>query len=161
VSEDPASTYLRDVAELGGLVGSDFGPSPWLAIGQDRVDAFADAVDDRHWAHNDPTLAAAGPFGSTIGHAHLSLSLIVSLFKQILFIDDGGTSMFYGYNRVRFPTAVPVGGRVRLRGSLTQVAEVEGAVQLTLGFVLELEGTDRPACVAESVWRHYPVAAPG
>ena len=160
MSDDPLIAQVREVAELSALVGRDLGPSPWLPVGQDRVDAFADAVNDRHWAHNDPTVAVGGPFGGTIGHAHLSLSLTVSLFGQILAIDDGGSSMFYGYNRVRFPTAVPVGSRIRLRGRINQLDEVGVAVQLTVEFVLQIEGIDRPACVAESVWRHYPISAP-
>lgn len=151
---------VHDVAELQGLVGRELGPSPWSTVSQEQVDDFADAAHDRHWAHNEPEVAAAGPFGGPIGHAHLTLSLLPSMFFQILGIEDGGSSMFYGYDRVRFPTAVPVGGRIRLRGQITDVAEAGGGVQLTLSLVVEIDGAERPACVAEAIWRHYAIAAP-
>jgi len=160
MAEDTAPVVVHDVAELRGLVGRELGPSPWTTISQAQVDDFADAAHDRHWAHNDPDVAAAGPFGGTIGHAHLTLSLLPSLLFQILGIQDGGSSMFYGYNRVRFPTAVPVGSRIRLRGQIDDVAEVAGGVQLALSLVVEIEGVERPACAAEGIWRHYALAAP-
>jgi acyl dehydratase len=151
---------VHDTAELAGLTGRDLGPSPWVEITQEPVDAFAEVVDDRHWVHTDPRAAAAGPFGVTIAHAHLTLSLIVSMFGQVLLLDDGGSTMFYGYDRVRFPTAVPVGSRIRLRARLEEVAEIGDAVQLRTAFVVEVDSGPRPACVAEAVWRHYPVPAP-
>ena len=146
---------VSDVAELRALAGRELGPSPWSTISQDQVDDFADVVRDRHWAHNEPDVATAGPFGGTIGHAHLTLSLLPSLFLQILVIEDGGSSMFYGYNRVRFPTAVPVGSRIRLRGQIIDVVEIGGGVQLTLSLVVDIDGAERPGCVAEAIWRHY------
>ena len=152
---------VHEVGELAGLVGRELGPSPWVSITQDQVDQFADVVNDRHWAHNEPDVAAAGPFGGTIGHAHLTLSLLPSMIFSVLRIDDGGSSMFYGYNRVRFPTAVPVGSRVRLHAHLAEVGVVTGGVELILALTVELDGGARPACVAEGVWRHYALAAPG
>ncbi len=157
----PTAVTVRDVGELDALVGRELGPSPWVTVTQHQVDGFADVVDDRHWAHNEPEVAAAGPFGGTISHAHMTLSLFPSLFSQILAIDDGGTSMFYGYNRVRFPAAVPVGSRIRLRGRLAQLDHVSGAVQLTMALQVDIDDGSRPACVAEAIWRHYPVAPPG
>lgn len=158
---DPSGAVrVDDASRLRTLAGHELGPSRWTQITQARVDDFADLVDDRHWAHNEPEVAAAGPFGGTIAHAHLTLSLLPSWRSQILRIDDGGSTMFYGYNRVRFPTAVRVGCRARLRGRVLQVEEVAGAAQLTLALVVEIDGVDRPACVAEAVWRHYPVTAP-
>ena len=124
--------------DLLRLAGRRLGPSQWFEVGQSRVDAFADAADDRHWVHNDPVRAAHGPFGGSISHAHLSLALLPSLVRRILVIADGGSSMFYGYNRVRFPRPVPVGARIRLRGEVLQVDEVASGVQLTLALALEV-----------------------
>ena len=146
--------------EIPGLAGRELGPSAWLEVTQTRVDTFADAADDWHWVHNDPPRAERGPFGRPIAHAHLTLSLIVSLFGQVLRIDDGGSSMFYGLNRVRFPAPVPVGSRIRLRGRVVKVEDVGGAAQLTVDFVVEVEGQDKPGCVAQSIWRHYPIPPP-
>jgi acyl dehydratase len=152
---------VQHVDELAELVGQELAPSEWVEVTQDRVDRFADVVDDRHWAHNDPEVAAAGPFGGTIGHAHLTLSLAPSLFSQVLRIDDGGSTMFYGYDRVRFPSAVPVGTRIRMHARIEEVGEVAGGVQLRVGQTTEIDGVERPACVAVGLWRHYAVAAPG
>ena len=155
------TVVVRDVRELEALVGRQLEPSPWREVSQDRVDAFAAAADDRHWAHNDPAVAARGPFGGTIGHAHLTLALLPALMRDALTVDDGGVTMFYGYDRVRFPAPVPVGRRVRGTFQLASADEVAGAVQLTLDVVVEVEGQDRPACVARSMWRHYPASLVG
>jgi acyl dehydratase len=152
---------VQHTGELAGLVGRELGPSGWVEVTQDRVDRFADVVNDRHWAHNEPEVAAAGPFGGTIGHAHMTVSLAPSMFFDVLKIDDGGSTMFYGYNRVRFPAAVPVGRRIRMRARIEDVTEIGGGVQLTVGLEIEIESADRPACVAQAVWRHYAVTATG
>ncbi len=151
---------VHDGDGIRALTGRDLGPSPWLEVAQARVDGFAEAADDRHWAHNDPSRAAAGPFGGTIGHAHLTLALLPSLLRQVLVIDDGGSTMFYGYNRVRIPAPVPVGGRIRLRGRVAEVEDIGGSAQLTVDLTVEIEGTERPACVAQALWRHYSIPAP-
>ena len=135
-------------------------PSAWLTTDQDRVDAFARTVEDWHWAHNDPDRAGRGPFGTTIGHAHLSLSIIPGLFSSLLAFAEGEDCMFYGYNRARFPTAVPVGARVRLRADIVTVEERTGAEELLVDVTIELEGSERPACVAQALFRHYHLAAP-
>jgi acyl dehydratase len=152
---------VQHVGELAELVGRELEPSDWVEVTQDQVDRFADVVNDRHWAHNEPEVAAAGPFGGTIGHAHMTLALAPSMFFQVLKIDDGGSTMFYGYNRVRFPAAVPVGSRIRMRARLEDVTEAGGGIQLTVALTTEIDGADRPACVAQGVWRHYAVGAPG
>jgi acyl dehydratase len=146
--------HVRDADELRGLVGRDLGPSAWVEITQAVVDAFARAVDDWHWAHNDPDRASKGPFGGTIGHAHLSLGLVPHL-RETLVTFAGGECMFYGYDRVRFPAAVPVESRVRLHGTVVGVDEIGGGEQLTLDLRLEIEGHERPGCVARAIWRHY------
>ena len=155
-----AALTIRDTDGALALTGRELGSSDWFEVDQDRVDGFADAANDWHWAHNDPARAAVGPFGVAIGHAHLTLSLLPCLLGRVLRIDDGGTTMFYGYNRVRFPAPVPVGGRIRLRGRVERVAEVGGAVQLTVDLTVEIAGVDRPGCVAQGIWRHYPIGPP-
>lgn len=147
-----------DVDELAGLAGRDLGPSGWIPVTQVQVDAFADTVDDRHWIHNDVGAAARGPFGGPIGHAHLTLSLFPALFRRVLAFTDGSSAMFYGYNRVRFPAPVPVGGRLRMGGRVLGVDHVGGATQLTVACAIEVGGLDKPACVAEAIWRHYALA---
>lgn len=147
--------------DIERLLGRDLGPSDWLEVTQGRVDAFADAANDRYWIHNEPDRAAQGPFGGPIAHAHLTLSLIPWFTHQILGFDDANPSLFYGYDRVRFPSPVPNGSRLRMRGHVLQVAAVAGATQLTIDCTVEIERQDRPACVAEAIWRHYPIATPG
>ena len=120
--------WVRGADELRALVGRDLGPSEWFEVTQEVVDAFGRAVEDWHWAHNDPARAVRGPLGGPIGHAHLTLSLVPHLRKSLVAFATG-ECMFYGYNRVRFPTAVPVGARVRMRGTVAQVDEVGGADQ--------------------------------
>jgi acyl dehydratase len=146
--------------EIRGLVGLDLQPTGWIELDQGRVDSFADVADDRHWVHNDPDIAARGPFGRPIVHAHLTLALLPSLFRQLVVVGDGSSSLFYGYNRVRLPAPVPVGGRIRLRGRVLQVDDVPGGTQLTVECVVEVEGQEKPGCVAEALWRHYPVVEP-
>ena len=131
-----------------------------MPVDQDRVDAFAEAVDDWHWAHNDPARAGRGPFGRPIVHAHLTLTLAVHLLGTVLVMEDGTDLMFYGYDRVRFPAAVPVGAGVRLAARVADVTDLGGAEQLVLDFRIEVEGEERPGCVGRSTWRHYPMVAP-
>ena len=151
---------VRDTPEVLALTGRALGPSDWLLVSQERVDAFARAVEDWHWAHNDVERASRGPFGCPIGHAHLTLSLVPHLFASLVGFADGEDAMFYGYNRVRFPTAVPVGSRVRLRADVVDVMDLGGGEQLTVDVLVEIDGADRPACAAQALWRHYPVTAP-
>jgi acyl dehydratase len=145
---------VNDARDVVGLPGQSLGPSAWLEITQGRVDAFGRSVHDWHWAHNDPDVAARGPFGGPIAHAHLTLSLIPHLREGLLSFASG-ECMFYGYNRVRFPTIVPVGARVRMHGRVIQAREVAGGEELTVDLQVEVEGSSRPGCVAEAIWRHY------
>src|SRR5215212_6102486 len=110
----PVTVNIDDSEGIRDLPGRDLGPSDWLTMTQGRVDTFADAANDRHWVHNDPVPAARGPFGSSIAHAHLTLSLIPWFSRQLLVFDDGEASLFYGYNRVRFPAPVPSDSRLRM-----------------------------------------------
>jgi acyl dehydratase len=147
----------RDVL---ALQGRSLGPTAWLPVMQHRVDAFALAVEDWHWAHNDVERAARGPFGGAISHAHLTLSLVPYLFASLVGFADQEDAMFYGYNRVRFPMAVRVGSNIRMRADIVDVVDLGGGEQLTVDLLIEIEGVDRPACVAQSLFRHYHVKAP-
>ncbi|RFU87311.1 MaoC family dehydratase [Streptomyces triticagri] len=142
--------------ELEAAVGEQLGTSDWLEIDQQRIDRFAEATGDHQWIHVDPEKAAAGPFGTTIAHGYLTLSLLPALVPQILSVENVRMGLNYGTNKVRFPSPVPVGSRVRASGVLKEVARTsDGGVQLTTTVTVEREGADKPACVAESVSRFY------
>jgi acyl dehydratase len=141
---------------LKALAGTDLGHTRWLEITQERVDTFADATDDHQWIHGDRERAAAGPFGGTIAHGFLTLSLIIPLFGELLEVKGMSMEINYGLNRVRFPAPVPVGSRIRMAAQLG-AAEDAGvnAVQAVVDFTIEVEGGDKPACVAQGVYRYY------
>jgi acyl dehydratase len=160
VSAQTDRVEVLDTADVLALKGRSLGPTPWFALQQDRVDAFARAVADWHWAHNEVERAARGPFGGTIGHAHLTLSLVPHLFATLLGFAAGEDAMFYGYNRVRFPAPVLVGSSIRLRADIVDVADLGGGEQLTVDLLVEIDGSDRPACAAQALFRHYQVTAP-
>jgi acyl dehydratase len=140
---------------LRKLTGTDLGPSDWLEITQDRVDTFADATDDHQWIHVDVPRAQSGPFGGTIAHGYLTLALLIPLWTQILRIESIGMAVNYGLNRVRFPAPVPVGSQVRLHARVAGVDEVRDGVQLTVEFTVEIRGADKPAVVAEALYRYH------
>ncbi|MFK0292244.1 MaoC family dehydratase [Streptomyces sp. NPDC090442] len=143
------------VEELRAAVGEELGPSDWLEIDQRRIDLFADATGDHQWIHVDQEKAAAGPFGTTIAHGYLTLSLLLVLVPQLLRVDNVKMGINYGTNKVRFPAPVPVGSRLRARATVAEVAEVTGGVQLTTVVTVEREGGEKPVCVAESVSRFH------
>jgi acyl dehydratase len=142
------------VEELSSRVGEEVGVGEWVQISQDRINGFADATGDHQWIHVDEEKAKAGPFGSTIAHGFLTLSLIPAIAPTV---DVPGVRMAinYGLDRVRFITPMPVGSRVRARSVLRDVSEVPGGVQLKSEVTIELEGGDKPACVAETLARLY------
>jgi acyl dehydratase len=143
-------------ADFEGMVGTEIGVSEWLEITQDRVDAFADATDDHQWIHVDAAKAAAGPFGGTIAHGFLTLSLTVTLSSQVE-LDVGSPKMAinYGLEKVRFPAPVPVGSRIRARVGLASVSDVQGGIQVNRQVTIEVDGGEKPAMVAETVSRYY------
>ncbi|WP_329458587.1 MaoC family dehydratase [Streptomyces sp. NBC_01497] len=142
--------------ELHAGIGEQLGYSEWVEIDQKRIDLFADATGDHQWIHVDPEKAAAGPFGTTIAHGYLTLSLLPMLLPQVLSVRNVKMGINYGTEKVRFPSPVPVGSRLRATGALTDVKEVGGgAVQVTARVTVEREGGDKPVCVAESVSRYY------
>lgn len=135
------------------LVGQEL-ESPWLEIAQDRIDEFARATDDPQWIHTDPERAAAGPFGTTIAHGFLTLSLVVPLFEQALpELEEVGMTLNYGLNRVRFTSPVPSGSRIRGRFRIEELEEVPFGRQARVAVTIELEGQEKPACVAEALFR--------
>jgi acyl dehydratase len=141
-------TTLED---LTSAVGEDLGSSDWLTIEQDRVDTFAEATGDHQWIHVDVERAARGPFGGTIAHGYLTLSLIPMLGTQVFTLETPGARLNYGVNKVRFPAPVPVGSRIRAHVKLVDVAEVPAGRQVTFGWTIEIEGSPKPGCVAETV----------
>jgi acyl dehydratase len=144
-------------SELAGLAGHDVGASEWLEITQDRIDRFADATGDHQWIHVDPSRAAEGPFGTTIAHGYLTLSLVIPLWTDLLRIEGVGMAVNYGLNKVRFPAPVPVGSKIRLVASVASVRPVAGdGVELVADLTVEIEGGPKPAAVAQAVYRYHP-----
>jgi acyl dehydratase len=140
--------------EFAAAKGSQFGPTEWLTITQERVNLFADATDDHQWIHVDPEKAAGGPFGGTIAHGLLTLSLLPHFSHQLYQVKGITLAVNYGYNKVRFITPVKVGARIRARGEVTAINKLEGAVQGTTTITVEIEGSEKPAAVAESIIRY-------
>ncbi|TKJ23387.1 MaoC family dehydratase [Blastococcus sp. CCUG 61487] len=144
------------MAELDGLVGTELGTSEWYEVTQQHVNLFADATGDHQWIHVDPERATKeSPFGGPIAHGYLTLSLLVPLFGSVLRVTDTVMGVNYGLNKVRFPSPVPVGSKVRLTATLAKVEEISGGKQLTFSCVIEREGGDKPVCIAEPVYRYY------
>ncbi|MCX4992020.1 MULTISPECIES: MaoC family dehydratase [unclassified Streptomyces] len=143
------------VDELRGAVGEQLGYTDWVEIEQKRIDLFAEATGDHQWIHIDPEKAAAGPFGTTIAHGYLTLSLLPLFGPQLISVEGVRMGVNYGTNKVRFPSPVPVGSRLRATATITAVDDVPGGVQVSVAFTVEREGGDKPVCVAESVSRYY------
>ena len=141
------------MSSVADLVGAELGPTDWLQVTQARVDEFARATDDPQWIHTDPERAAAGPFGGTIAHGFLTLSLCVPFLYELMPDRGFALSVNYGVNRVRFPAPVPVGSRIRASFRLESVAEVSGGEQAVIVATVEREGAEKPVCVAELVVR--------
>ena len=149
--------------------GAEFGPSSWIEVPQEKIEAFAEATGDRQWIHVDRDRAAAGPFGTTIAHGYLTLSLLPAMSYEVVPRQGAGMAVNYGLNRVRFPAPVPSGSRVRgifrvdsvdefaggFQATMTATIEGEGGVQVTTAATVERDGGDKPVCVAETVSRYY------
>ena len=149
-------TTTTTLAELPTLVGTELGTSDWHEVTQDAVNLFADATGDHQWIHIDVERAKKeSPFGGPIAHGYLTLSLLVPLLAQVLTVGDAVMGVNYGLNKVRFPSPVPVGSKVRASATLTEVTEIAGGLQYVLAVTVEREGGDKPVCVAEPVYRVY------
>lgn len=147
---------VTGVDALRGLVGTELGRSRWFEIGQDRIATFADATDDHQWIHIDPARAAReSPFGGTVAHGFLTLSLLPSMLSDVLVMADAKLVVNYGLNKVRFPAPVPAGSRVRAAIVLAALDDEHGSSQLTLDVTVEREGGTKPVCVAEFLVRRY------
>ncbi len=143
------------LAELQPLVGQTIGTSDWIEVTQQRIQLFADATGDQQWIHVDPERARAGPFGSTIAHGFLTLSLLPEMSASAFEIRDVRMGVNYGLNKVRFPAPVPAGSRLRGHFKLLSYEPIEGGVQMVVEVTMEREGSAKPVCVAESVGRRY------
>jgi len=142
------------MSSLRDMVGVELGPTDWLEVSQERIDTFAQATDDHQWIHVDPVRAAEGPFGTTIAHGYLTLSLCAPLLSQALAgLTDSSMGINYGTNRVRFPAPVPAGSRIRARATVVSVDDVPGGEQAVVATTVEREGGEKPVCVAEIVLR--------
>ena len=139
--------------ELVAAQGTELGPTDWLEVTQDRVNLFADATEDHQWIHVDPERAADGPFGGPIAHGLLTLSLLPHFTHQLYTVDNIAMAINYGYNKVRFITPVRVGAKIRARAEIAKVDQLDGAVQATVATTVEIEGSEKPAAVAESIVR--------
>ena len=139
--------------EFVAAQGAELGPTDWLEVTQDRVNLFADATDDHQWIHIDPERAANGPFGGTIAHGLLTLSLLPHFTHQLYTVDNVAMAINYGYNKVRFITPVRVGAKIRARAQIANVDQLDGSVQATVTVTVEIDGSDKPAAVAESIVR--------
>ena len=148
-------TTFSSPHELRAAIDQELGPSEWLEITQDRIDQFAEATADFQWIHVDPERAAKGPFGSTIAHGFLTLSLVPMLTRQYYKVEGAAMTINYGLNRVRFVSPVPVGSHVRAGSKIVDVSDFNDAVQVTLRTTIELDGAARPACVVDGVTRVY------
>jgi acyl dehydratase len=143
------------IDDLPTLVGRTFGPSSWRAVTQEEVAAYAELSGDRNPVHLDPVFAAGTPFGGTIVHGYLTLSLVVPLMAEVFQVTGVGVGINYGTDRMRFPAPLPVGGRVRIVGEVTSVEEVAGGYQIAPRVTFEIEGGAKPACVVDMLLRYY------
>ena len=142
--------------ELLDAVGEHLGDSEWIEIDQSRINLFADATGDHQWIHVDPGKAKDGPFGTTIAHGYLTLSLVNQFLPEILEVQGVSMGVNYGCDKVRFPSAVPVDSKVRGGGELISAEEIKGSVQAIVRVTVEVEGSDRPACVVDTISRFVP-----
>ncbi len=146
---------FQHLVELQNLVDQEIGVSDWIRVDQTRIDRFAEATGDHQWIHVDPERAAKGPFGTTIAHGFLTLSLLPEMSASAFEVRDTRMGVNYGLGKVRFPAPVPSGSRVRGHFRLTKYEPLEGGAQLTVTVSMEREGSDKPVCVAESLARRY------
>ena len=150
------TTVFKSPLDLEAAVGQRLGASDWVTIEQDRINLFADATGDHQWIHVDPEKAKTGSFGTTIAHGYLTLSLVNMFLPQIVDVQGISMGVNYGADKLRFPSPVKVNSRVRGVGELVAVEQVKGGVQATIRVTVEIEGSDKPACVVDTISRYYP-----
>ncbi len=149
------ATTLEGIEGLKAAKGQHLGYSDWVEVTQDQVNRFADATGDHQWIHVDVERAKAGPFGGPIAHGYLTLSLAPALLPQVIQVSGISMGVNYGCNKVRFPSPVPVGSKLRLGAALDDVEEIAGGAQVTIGLTFEVEGAAKPSCVAQAIYRYY------
>jgi len=149
------TTIVNGIDGLKDKVGDHLGYSDWTEVTQAQVNQFADATGDHQWIHVDPERAKSGPFGGPIAHGYLTLSLAPMLLNSVLRVDGIAMGVNYGLNKLRFPSPVPVGSKLRVGATLAEVEDIAGGAQVTLDLVFEVEGKDKPSCVAQAVFRYY------
>ncbi len=151
-------TVIPSIADLKSFVGKRLGPSKWVVVSQERINAFAEATGDHQWIHVDPERAAAdSPFGGPIAHGYLTLALGPALLPEVIRVDGVRHIVNYGINKMRLPAPVPAGGRVRLSLDVKNVREISGgAARACMGLTFEVEGNAKPACTAEAVYVYFP-----
>jgi acyl dehydratase len=145
---------MPTLAELPGLAGQRLGPTDWRPMTQERVNEFADVTEDHNYIHVDPERAAASPFGGTIAHGYLSVALLAPISQELLDV-EGATGVNYGMDRLRFPAPLPVGAEFRGAGEVLEVSEVRGGMQVKVALTLEVRDQERPALVADCLFRYY------
>ena len=150
------TTVFKTPHGLKAKVGEKLGETEWLTIDQDRINLFADATGDHQWIHVDPEKAKDGPFGACIAHGYLTLSLVNFFLPQIIDVQGIKMGVNVGLDRVRFPSPVAVGSKIRGVGELVSVEEIKGGVQSVVRVTVEIEGADRPGCVADTISRYFP-----
>ena len=148
------TTIVETLDDLASYVGKELGTSSWVDVDQDRISAFAHATDDHQWIHVDAERAKDGPFGGTIAHGYLTLSLLIPMWTDILEVGDVHTVLNYGLNKVRFPSPVPSDSKIRARATLASFDAIPGGAQLAVDILVERQGGDKPACVAQLVLRY-------
>ena len=146
---------FETIAEFKDLVGQEIGVSDWITVTQERIQLFADATNDHQWIHLDAERAKAGPFGTTIAHGFLTLSLLPEMAASAFGVRETRMGVNYGLNKVRFPAPVPSGSRLPGRFKLVGYEPLEGGAQLTVQVTMEREGSEKPVCIAESIGRRY------
>jgi acyl dehydratase len=146
---------INGIDDLRALAGQELGTSDWLEITQEQVDLFAQATGDHQWIHVDPERATNSPFGGTIAHGYLTISLAPVLLRQIVDVQGVTMALNYGIDKLRFPSPVPVGSKVRMSARLASVEDVAGGVQATTTVTIEIDGQAKPGCVADVVYRYY------
>ncbi|MCP4435489.1 MAG: MaoC family dehydratase [Actinomycetia bacterium] len=151
------TTKVKTPADLLELVGNELGPTDWVEIDQERINLFADATGDHQWIHVDVERATAeSPFGGPIAHGYLTLSLVNLFLPELLTVEEFSAGLNVGLEKVRFPSPVPAGSRIRGRGEVASADDVKGGVQVVVRVTVEVEGAERPACVADTVSRFLP-----
>ena len=149
------TTIVEGIDGLKAKKGEHLGYSDWLEITQERVNEFAEATGDHQWIHVDPERAKAGPFGGPIAHGYLTISLAPMLLPQVMRVEGIQMGVNYGINKLRFPSPVPVGAKLRVGAALAEVEDIQGGAQVTLDLTFEVEGKEKPSCVAQAVYRYY------